>query len=84
MMAAGGQVVVVQNGGNSEYLRDGENCLTYPLGDEEAAAEAIRRICGDADLRERLREGGMRTAEEHDWGKLRDQIAEQYEKTLRE
>lgn len=84
MMAAGGQVVVVQNGGNSEYLRDGENCLTYPLGDEAAAAEAIRRICGDADLRERLREGGMRTAEEHDWGKLRDQIAEQYEKTLRE
>ena len=83
MMAAGGAAVVAPNGGNSEYLRDGENCLTYPLGDEEAAVKAIERICGDAGLREKLRAGGLRTAAEHDWRNLRDQIVRQYERVLR-
>ena len=32
MMATGGYAVVVPNGGNKEYLVDGENCLLYPHG----------------------------------------------------
>ena len=78
MMATGGWNVLVQNGGNSEYVRDGENCLTYPLGDEDAAVAAIQRIVEDAALRERLKEGGLRTAGGRDWESLRTEIVETY------
>jgi len=69
---------VVQNGGNSEYLKDGENCLFYPLGDEEAAVQAIERIVTDEDLREKLRENGLKTADERDWSLMREEILRQY------
>ena len=78
MMATGGWNVLVQNGGNSEYVRDGENCLTYPLGDEDAAVRAIHQIVEDPALRERLREGGLRTAQGRDWETLRAEIVETY------
>ena len=77
-MATGGWNVLVQNGGNSEYVRDGENCLTYPLGDEDAAVRAIHQIVEDSALRERLREGGLRTAQGRDWETLRAEIVETY------
>ena len=70
---------VSPNGGNAEYLRDGENCLTYPLGDEEAAAEAVGRIAADAELREKLREEGLRTADARDWAGIREEIVRRYE-----
>ena len=79
MMATGGWCVVAPNGGNAEYLRDGENCLTYPLGDEEAAAEAVGRIAADAELREKLREEGLRTADARDWAGIREEIVRRYE-----
>ena len=78
MMATGGWTVVVQNGGNSEYLKDGENCLFYPLGDEEAAVRAIERIVTDEDLREKLRENGLKTADERNWSLMREEILRQY------
>ena len=79
MMATGGACVVAPNGGNSEYLRDGENCLLYPLGDEDAAARAIERIVNDPSLRQRLREGGLETARSRDWGLVRPEILRQYQ-----
>lgn len=81
MMATGGYCVAVPNGGNAEYLRDGENCLLYPLGDEDAAVRAIERIAGDPALRELLRENGLKTAEARDWGLLREEILRTYRET---
>jgi len=34
--------------------QDGVTGLTVPVGDVAALAEALRRLCGDASLRERL------------------------------
>lgn len=64
-MAMGVAVVATGTGGSGEYLRDGENCLLVPPGDAEAVAAALERLAGDADLRARLREGGLSTAHEH-------------------
>jgi len=62
-MAAGRPVVATGTGGSSEYLADGENCLIYRPGDDPGAlAAAVRRLAGDAGLRERLREAGFATA----------------------
>lgn len=78
MMATGGLVVVLPNGGNAEYVRDGENCLTYERGDLDGAVAAIERICSDANLRRHLREGGLETAGERDWGALANEIVNLY------
>ena len=78
MMATGGFCVVVPNGGNKEYLVDGENCLLYPLGDIDAAVSAIERICDDPVLREKLSKNGRATAERHDWNALKQDILKMY------
>ena len=79
MMATGGYAVVVPNDGNKEYLVDGENCLLYPCGKIDKAVEAIERICNDEELREKLYEGGVKTAESRDWDVIREDIVAMYE-----
>ena len=79
MMATGGNAVVVPNDGNKEYLVDGENCLLYPCGKIDKAVEAIERICNDEELREKLYEGGVKTAESRDWDVIREDIVAMYE-----
>jgi glycogen(starch) synthase len=61
-MACGRPVVATGRGGSAEYLRDGENCLLFPAGDERALAAAIERLAGDDALRAALRAGGAATA----------------------
>lgn len=78
MMATGGYSVVVPNDGNKEYLVDGENCLLYPCGEIDKAVEAIERICNDERLREKLYEGGVKTAEMHDWRIIKKDIIAMY------
>lgn len=78
MMATGGYAVVVPNDGNKEYLCHEENCLFYPQGKIEEGLNAIYRICEDAKLREKLYEGGIRTAQSRDWDALREDILEFY------
>lgn len=79
MMATGGYAVVVPNGGNIEYLSDGENCLLYPHGDIEKGLQAIHRICEDSELRDKLKKGGLETARSREWKILENQILEFYD-----
>ena len=78
MMATGGYAVVVPNGGNKEYLESEKNCILYPQGDIEKGVEAIKRICMDESLREKLYQNGLKTACERDWEKLRKDILSLY------
>ena len=64
-MAVGRPVVATGRGGSGEYLRDGENCLLFEAGDPAALAGALRRLADDAELRARLRAGGLATAPAH-------------------
>ncbi len=62
-MVVGTPVVATGAGGSGEYLEHGRNCLTYDLDDGAAAlAERVNSLAVDADLRDRLREGGFETA----------------------
>jgi glycosyltransferase involved in cell wall biosynthesis len=62
-MAVGRPVVASGTGGSREYLRHEQNCLIYePRDSAEALASAVRRLASDAQLRERLRAGGLETA----------------------
>jgi glycosyltransferase involved in cell wall biosynthesis len=64
-MALARPVIATGRGGSGEYLRDGANCLIVPPEDPPAIAAAVRRLGGDPALRERLREGGLQTAQGH-------------------
>jgi glycosyltransferase involved in cell wall biosynthesis len=61
-MAVGRPVVATGTGGSREYLADGENCLLFPPDDPRTLAARLRRLAGDPTLRERVVEGGRRTA----------------------
>jgi len=78
MMATGGYVVACPNGGNLEYLEDGENCMLYPAGDLTAARACIEKICNDAQLRQTLVAGGGKTADLRDWDGLEEKIVALY------
>lgn len=79
MMATGGMVVVVKNGGNSEYIRDGYNCLTYDSDDIAGAIKCIENIVSDDALRETLYEGGLETANKREWENIEEDILKMYE-----
>lgn len=78
MMATGGAVVLVENNGNSEYVKNGYNCLTYKSGDIDSALNCIERIFEDEKLRLSLRSNGLKTALERDWKSLETEILNLY------
>jgi glycosyltransferase involved in cell wall biosynthesis len=75
-MAKGRPVVATGRGGSAEYLRDGENCLLFAAGDAKALAASLTRLAGDAELRSRLRAGGLETAPSHTEAVLNDAVEE--------
>ena len=78
MMATGGYVVALENDGNKEYLKDGYNVLFYPKGLVQEAKRKIESLVQDTDLQKTLYENGLKTAQERDWDKIRDQILSLY------
>ena len=61
-MSAGVAVVTTDTG--AEFLRDGENCLLYPVGDSQKGAELVDQIVNDQALFSKLILGGHATAAE--------------------
>lgn len=78
MMASGGYVVVVPNGGNSEYLVDKENCLLYKAGNIDDAVEKIEILLGSRDLQNTLFKNGVKTAKLRDWQYIERNIIDMY------
>lgn len=79
MMATGGLSVVVPNGGNVEYLRDGENCLFYKQGDIDEGASMVERLVSDEGLRTKLVKNGLRTANNYQWAAMEKSILSLYQ-----
>ena len=78
MMATGGVSVVVPNGGNVEYLKDGYNCLFYKQGDIEEGVAEVKKILDDKELRDKLIKNGLKTARDYQWSNLEQQIIDIY------
>lgn len=79
MMATGGLVLVAPNGGNIEYLKDGENCLFYEPGNVEQARKQLEQLLNDMCLKERLSENGIKTAIERSWSSIQNDIVRLYQ-----
>ncbi len=79
MMATGGLCVVLLNEGNSEYIKDGYNALTYEKGNIDDAINKIEELVNNKDLREKLIKNGKKTAQEKSWDKIKKEILSLYE-----
>jgi glycogen synthase len=74
-MASGVAVVGAETGGAAEIMEDGVNALTFPPGDAQALAQAVRRLGDDGELRQRLVQNGRRTAvEKYDIRRMVEEI----------
>lgn len=62
-MSAGCAVVATNTG--AEFLKDGENVVTFPIGNSQAGAEAVDKVIEDNDLFRRLVNNGYNTAVKH-------------------
>jgi GT2 family glycosyltransferase/glycosyltransferase involved in cell wall biosynthesis len=72
-MATGGAVVCTDAHGNRDFCVDGENCL-MPEAEPGAVSEALARLLGDSELRERLGRAGIETASEYAWERRIDAL----------
>ncbi len=72
-MATGGAVVTTDAHGNRDFCRDGENCLLVESS-REAVSDAVARLLGDRELRERLGRAGIDTAREFEWSRRLDAL----------
>lgn len=66
-MAAGCPVITTDSHGNRDFCFDGVNCIIVEQDDAEGLAAAIRRVLGDQELQERLRQAGLNTAQDYTW-----------------
>lgn len=81
-MAAGRAVVVPDAGGPAEIVRHDIDGLLYPMGDQAALAQALRRLATDADLRRRLGEAARCSASRYLPEAVASQVLELYSRVL--
>ena len=72
-MAAGGAVVCTDAHGNRDFCVDGENCL-IPEPTTEAVSDALSRLLGDPELRERFGAQGIAEASKYAWPRRIDAL----------
>ena len=70
LMGAGLPIVASRVGQAAEYLEHGVSGWLVPPGNPGALAEAVLRLIGDADLRQRLRIGAQYAARQYSWDVL--------------
>jgi glycosyltransferase involved in cell wall biosynthesis len=78
-MAVGRPVVATGTGGSGEYLRSERNCLLHAPADPAGLAACVRRLAADAELRDRLREEGRRTAARHTLSAFVERVCDVHE-----
>lgn len=81
-MVLGVPVVATRTGGIPEMVEDGVSGLLVPPRDPQALADAVERVLQDAALRDKLRQGGYRTAERFTTGAMVEATRRAYREVL--
>lgn len=77
-MGSGLPAVVAAGGGVLEFAEHGRNAWLVQPDSAPAIADALRRLCADRALRQRLAAGALATARARDWGVVYDRLLEDY------
>jgi len=83
-MSCGCVPLLPSEGGVDVYARDQENALVVDTSNKNAILTAAREFLSNPELRARLREEGLRTAENFSVKAAVDSIAQLYQKALEE
>lgn len=81
-LASGVPSIAADTGGVLEFARHGENAWLTRAGDRAALDAGLDRLLGDPALRNRLREGALRTAGERRWDVVYDRLVADYGEVL--
>lgn len=73
-MASGLAIAAYDYAAAKQYLRDGDNALLAPYGDEDRFVEQAQKLAGDAALRQRLRLAVTQSARNLDWARVIDDL----------
>lgn len=66
-MSCGACLVSTDYDGAKEYAIDGYNALLSPVGDIQAQVDNVVRLFEDADLRNKISQNGIKSADEYSW-----------------
>ncbi len=69
-LSLGVAVVATRVGALPEVLQDGASGLLVPPESPAALSEALVRVLGDSELRDRLAQGGRQVAKDHSWAAI--------------
>jgi glycosyltransferase involved in cell wall biosynthesis len=79
-MASGLPIVASRIAAHEELVRDGESALIVPVGDPEAACEALRRLHAEPALADQLTANGeRRVRQEFDARQMAERVSQVYE-----
>ena len=81
-MACSKPVVATRVGGVPELLTDGVEGLLVDTGDIAGLGEAICKLLGDADSRERMGRAGRERVKAFSWDSTADTVLREYERAL--
>jgi glycosyltransferase involved in cell wall biosynthesis len=77
-MASGLACLTVRAGGIPEFARHEVNALMVDPHDTGALTAGLERLFADWELRGRLREGGLATAQSRGWDRIHDGLLQEY------
>jgi len=78
-MAAGVPVIAADNRGFRDLIRDGETGLLVSQEKPENLAHAILRVLEDKSLAKKLKENGLKMADDYSWSHVMDRVLKFYD-----
>jgi glycosyltransferase involved in cell wall biosynthesis len=81
-MACGTPVVTTDCKGVKDYVVDGENALLVPPKVPEAIAQSIIKIYNNPKLSEKLKQNGLKTAQNFTWERVVDVFEKAFKDAL--
>ena len=81
-MAAGLPIVATRIQGFQDVLTEGVHGLMVPPRDSASMADALRRLLGDAAMREEMGRASSRHAQDYSWQEVSGRVLNYYEDTI--
>ena len=81
--ACGVPVIGTRVGGIPDVIRHNETGLLIEPQSSEAISQALKKMFGNEELRQRLRQNALQNLERFNWNKIVEQVSEQYQNLLK-